>query len=286
MAMLLFARRWREESRTLLSWMITIGLVTFGVLVFAMVFVNLGETTRSFNEFITKAPPAVREIFGSEMVTNMGGYVTGIVFNTILPGLVLVFACLSAAGIYTREAGQGNLEFLFSLPVARWHLATGRMLVFLTNLALVHLAIYIGAIGGMLAYGAPVDAVRLALSMCNQYLLYAAVGGLVFWISLAFTDYNKLLLIVMAIFFGLFVMKISVAPEQELPALLRSLGRAIAGREKLPQGALSVLNPFYYYDAAQILARGLARWWNYLVLAGATLVFWAGGIRTYVRKQV
>jgi len=286
--MLLFTRRWREESRSLLSWILTISIVTYLALLLSMLFVNTEEIARVFTEWMSKAPPVLRSMVGGDMLifSNPGSFVAGMVFNTILPALVLVYVCLSAISIYSNEADHGNLEFLFSLPINRLHLVVGRILVFLGNLAIVHVAIFISAFASMITVGEAVAPARLALGMYNQYLLFAAIGGLVFLFSLAVKERNKVLLISLAAFFGLFVMNIFMETKQQLPDLLRLAAGVLQGGESPSQHLFSLFNPYYYYNAAQILTQGLMPWWNGAVLAAFTLIFWGWGSRVYVRKQV
>ncbi|NLG85409.1 MAG: hypothetical protein GX493_12580, partial [Firmicutes bacterium] len=152
--MFLFVHRWREEARSLLGWALGAGLVSFAGVLFAAIFLDLEETARLLGEWLAKAPAPLRGLFGGEAVIAKAPtrLVLGTAFNAIIPALVLVYVCLAAAGIYTREAGRGNLEFLFSLPVDRFHLVLGRVLVFLVGLAstdstkvlLVSLALFFG----------------------------------------------------------------------------------------------------------------------------------------------
>ncbi|MGQ9779525.1 MAG: hypothetical protein ACUVRM_06575 [Bacillota bacterium] len=264
--MLLFAHRWREEARSLFGWTITAGLMSFAVVLFASVFIDLGETARLLEEWLAKAPPALRGLFGGEaaIANALVRFVLGAAFNAVIPALVLVYVSLAVAGIYTREASRGNLEFLFSLPVERLHLVVGRILVFLVDLAVVHLAIYLGAGCGLLAAGARMEMARTALALLNQYFLFACLGGLVFLISLSSTDYTKVLLVAFALFFGLFALNIT----QE-------------GKE----GLLYRLNPYHYYRAMQVIA-GASPWRDCLVLAVAAIIAWTVGVRLYIRKQI
>ena len=265
--MLLFVHRWREEAKSLFGWVLSAGLVSFAVVLFAALFLDLGETARLLGEWLAKAPAALRGLLGGEAVIAKAPtrLVLGTAFNAILPALVLVYVCLAAAGIYTREAGRGNLEFLFSLPVDRFHLVLGRLLVFLVDLALIHLVIYLGAGLGLLATGGRMELARASLALLNQYLLFVCLGGLAFLVGLASTDYTKVLLVSFALFFGLFVLNIS----QE--------GKG---------GVLSLLNPYHYYGATRILFEGSPPWREYLVVSVAAAVAWAVGIRIYVRKQI
>ena len=265
--MLLFVHRWREEAKPFLGWVISAGLVGFAVVLFAAIFLDLEETARLLEEWLARAPAALRGLTGGEAVIAKAPtrFVLGMAFNAILPALVLVYVCLAAAGIYTREAGRGNLEFLFSLPVDRFHLVLGRLLVFLVDLALIHFAISLGTGLGLLVTGARMELARAALAVLNQYLLFVYLGGLAFLVSLAFTDYTRVLLVSFALFFGLFVLNIS----QE--------GKG---------GVLSLLNPYHYYGATRILFEGSPPWRDYLVLSAAAVVAWAVGMRIYVRKQV
>ena len=264
--MLLFAHRWREEARSLAGWTITAGLASFAVTVLAAVLVKTGETARLLSAWMAQAPPALRGFFGGEAVVTdaLTRFALGTAFHALFPALILVYVCLAVAGIYTREAGRGNLEFLFSLPVERLHLVIGRVLVFLVNLAAVHLAFYLGTGAGLLLAGKRFEVARAALALLNHYLLFACLGGLAFLLSLASRDYTKVLLVSLALFFGLFVFNLT---------------------EEAQETVLHHLNPYHYYRAIQVIA-GESPWRNCLVLAGAAVIAWTVGVGVYMRKQV
>lgn len=263
--MLLFAHRWRDESRSLLSWLLTVGLVTFGALLLSTFLGDLRNFARALQEWLAEAPPMVRSLIGGELpLAQPIGFVLGTVINSIIPLLGMIYATSAAADIYAREASRGTLEFLFSLPMKRLHLAGGRLRVFLANLASLHAAVYLAAAAGLLVIGGTVDWAWLAWAMGNQYLLHACLGGLVFLLSLLVRDYHRTQLIGLGVFLGLFVLQLI---------------------QENPQG-LAWLNPYAYYRGKEIIFRGLVPWRDLAVLAGAASLFWIGGIRLFCRRQI
>lgn len=264
--MLLFTYRWRAEGKSLINWLITVSLVTCGAFMLFVSFINVDEIAQLFGEWLAKAPPALRNLMGGQLVVaEPAAFVSQIILQTILPGLILVYVCLSVAAIYTRDANEGNLEFLLSLPIKRYRVLAGRLLVFLVSLALLHVAIFASANFGLFICGKSANAARIALILLNQYLLFVCIGGLAFLISLASKDYSKILLITLACFFGLYSMNVFMDTNQDFA---------------------SVINPFYYYNATEIYSTGLVPWRNFLVLTASSLFFWVSGIWIFSRKQI
>jgi ABC-2 type transport system permease protein len=264
--MLLFARRWREESRSLLVWGIALGLTAFFTMLLAKAFGNFEGIRRSLEEWMTTAPPMIRSMIGGEPgLTDPAFLILSTLFSTIAPVLVMIYTTLTVLGFYTREASQGNLEFVFSLPIERLHLAAGRLLVFLANLALIHLVFFLAASMGNLAVNGSISATGLALASFNEFLLFASLGGLAFLISLALNDYTRGTLVLLGFQLALFILNLAMSDTS---------------------GFLRALNPNHYYDTQTILSAAVAPWRDWLVLAGSALVFWGIGFRIYIRKQI
>ena len=101
-------------------WGITLFLTGLA-LTLAGLLIDKMQITDSLNTIIKEMPPAVRKMFGSTMATRFSSlYLLGMAYDTIAPILLVVYTSLAALGLYTREASQGNLEFLLSLPINRF----------------------------------------------------------------------------------------------------------------------------------------------------------------------
>lgn len=262
----LFTRRFREEFHSLLSWSITIFLSGMAIILFGWFFTKNSDLARDFAEMAESMPPFFLQMLGGRDLADFSAtFLMGMAFQTIAPLLLLVFSSLAIAGIYTREAGQGTLEFLFSLPVSRFRLIRSRILVFLANLGILHLLFYFGLITGILVMGKTPDYARLAWAAAGLFLFYFALGGLAFLLSLTMNDYSRGILLVLGILLGLFILNLGVADAES---------------------ALSIPNPYHYLDAAPILRDGAVPWLNYLGFALSGLALWAAGIGIYVRKQI
>lgn len=263
--MSLYSRRFRDEFHSTLTWSITLGLSGLAIMLFGL-FLNNSDVTKSFSEIFKKMPSIMHNMFGTDQLNNFSSYyLLGMAFNTIAPLLLLVFSSLAILGLYTREAGQGNLEFLFSLPIGRLKLIGGRILVFLTSLGILQLCFCLGLAIGTLLIGDHPDVAAMIWAAADLFLLSFCLGGLAFLLSLATNDYSRGILLVLGVLLGLFVLNLGLGDNK---------------------GLLAYMNPYHYFDTSKIFTEGSVPWLNYLGFALSGLALWAGGIRIYVRKQV
>lgn len=263
--MSLFKRRFREELPPLLTWGITLFLTGLA-LTLAGLFLDKTQIAESLNTIMQKMPPAFRKMFGSTMSTRFSSlYLLGMAYDTIAPILLVVYTSLAALGLYTREAGQGNLEFLFSLPIGRFKLITQRILVFLLDLAILHLLFALGVTIGALATGLKVDLAALAWATLDLFLLSCCLSGLAYLLSLSTNDYSRGVLVVLGVLLGLLLLELGLGDAKSV--LMR-------------------LNPFHYFDAARIFMLLTVPWREMVGFTLAGLILWGAGIGVYVRKQI
>lgn len=263
--MSLFKRRFREELPPLVTWGITLFLTGLA-LVLAGLFIDKAQIANDFNTILQKMPPVARNMFGGDISSRFSYlYLLGMAFDTIAPILLVIYTSLAALGLYTREAGQGNLEFLFSLPIDRFKLIAQRILVFLLDLAILHILFALGVMFGSLATGLKVDLVALAWASFDLFLLSFCVSGLAYLLSLSTNDYSRGVLVVLGIMLGLLLLNMGVGDAKNL---------------------LARFNPFHYFNAARIFRDLTVPWLEMLGFTLAGLVLWAAGIGIYTRKQI
>lgn len=263
--MSLLKRRFREELHPLLTWGITLFLTSLALMLFGRLIYDI-QLTEGLDQILGKMPPMVRNMFGGGPIQGAPYlYIIGMAFDTLAPILLLVYTSLTVLGFYTREAGQGNLEFLFSLPIKRSKLIAQRILVFFSYLAMLQVLFALGVILGAQMTGLKIDYNALTWAVVDLYLLFVCIGGLAFLLSLTTNDYSRGMLLVLGILLGLFVLNIGVGDVKSV---------------------LAYLNPFHYYDAAAILRELTVPWLEMCGFALTGLVFWGAGIGLYIRKQI
>lgn len=264
--MTLFWRRFREEFRPMATWSLTVALVSVLVFSVTLLLGNLKETTELLNNAISQMPPVIRAMFGGGVSFLQPDLIAQtMLFGTIAPIMMMVFVSLTVLGVYTKDAGLGNLEFLFSLPVKRIHLVMSRVGVFLADLALLHIILFGAACVGAVLFDVVPNVSGFALASLNSLVLYSCLGGLTFLISMAITDYSRGILVALGIQFLLFLLN--------------------SGFESR-SWALTFWNPFHYFSAEQLFRTTATPWTGGLVLTAAAVVFWLLGVRIYIRKQV
>ena len=83
--MLFFRYRFREESRSLRSWSIALGLTTIGVTITAMSLDGLRENIALFKEALTRLPAVMKMVGGSLALLDPAILVVGTILNTLAP---------------------------------------------------------------------------------------------------------------------------------------------------------------------------------------------------------
>ena len=149
-------------------------------------------------------------------------------YDTIAPILLVVYTSLAALGLYTREAGQGNLEFLFSLPIKRLKLIAQTDSGLPARSGNPAPPLRAGVILGALSTGLKLDFAALTWATFDLFLLSFCVSGLAYLLSLT-NDYSRGVLLVLGMLLG-------VAPELGL------------GDSK----SLLPINPYHYFNTAPI----------------------------------
>lgn len=265
--MSLIKRRFREELHPLISWGIALFLSGLVLMAAGSIFMNQKELTEGFSDIIKGLPNMAKNFLGGNLATNFSSmYLTGMAFDSIAPILILIYASLAALGLYTREAGQGNLEFLFSLPIARFKLITQRILVFLLDLAILHLLLALGTILGTAITGIKLDYSALAWALADLFLLNFCVSGLAYLLSLSTSDYSRGILLVLGIMVGLLILNMGLGSESK--------------------SVLAHINPYHYYKATDIFYGLAIPWLKMLGFALSGLAFWGVGTWWYMRKQI
>lgn len=264
MPLFLFRYHFRKEARALGTSALALGLTALLVSVLSQA-LNLEHTLKLFHKAFKKMPMLMRAIGGDLSFLDPSVVVTSALFTLVAPVFLVVYTTELAVGVYTREASNGTIEFLFSLPLKRLRLVTSKLLVLLANLAILSAVLALSVHAGLSLAGGRSDIAILAMLSISLFTLFACLAGIGFLISLAFTDHAKATLVVLGIGLGLF----------SLHALLEE-----------GTNWLDWVNPYHYYAASSIL-RGDAFPWSQLGTLGlGAAIFWAGGMLLFVRKQI
>ncbi len=261
---LLFTHYFRKEARALAISAIALGLVAVFVCALSHI-LNLQQTLGVFREAFKAMPVLLAAIGGDLSLLDPAVVLVSAIFTLVAPLFLTVHTTELALGIYTREASNGTLEFLFSLPVDRFRLVISRILVLLTSIAVLSGALTLGLHAGLSLISGSVHLPALAVLGLNLFALFACLSGLSFLTSLAFTDPTRATLVMLGVGFGLF----------SLHAVLNDNA-----------SWLDWANPYHYLALNNVLHGQAFPWRELGVLGLGAAILWAGAIILFVRKQI
>ncbi len=262
--MTLLRQQWKNDWGSLLGWSFLVAFVSWLMVYMFQVSVQTG-IVGDLNAAVQGLPPAVRAIWGAEGgLLTLTGWIEALLYHGLFLILLATYTSLYVAGLITREADQHNLEFLLSLPVGRDQVLVARWSGLVGGLAVLHLVHWATIVA---TAGTQVSSAALLWADLNMLLVFAALGGLLLWVSLFIDDYPRGVGVGMGI------------------SLLLYFISTIEGA----QGALAALQkllPYYYLNPARVIGLGQIPTRDLFVLAAASLVFLGLAIQVFRRKQI
>jgi ABC-2 type transport system permease protein len=256
----------RSERRNILG-------LTFAMLFLLVVSVGTFIAFRDsgalaeFQKVIAQLPKPLQQLFAQEFsLTQVEGWLQLQFFKTEFPLILSAFTAISTVAVVTKEADQGTLSFLLTLPVPRIQVLLQRFAGLLTGLALVNAAVAVAVPVVLLGFGFQPDWGGYGLIGLNAYLTQAAVASVLLLITIFLDEAPIATAVSLVLGIGLFIMTV-VLKEEGWQLTLRRL------------------SPFHYYRPSEILKTGALDAGN-LILLGIAVA--ATGLATlaFRRKQV
>lgn len=263
--MVLLKQQWRGDRGNLIGWAIALTALTW----FMVSMYDSLMSTGMMNDLaeVLRSMPAAMQAWlagGSSLVT-FPGFVAGVVFNGLMLVMAAIYVALYIPNIITREMDQRNMEFLLSLPVRRSTVIVTRWLGFIVGLAGLLAIQWLALVASAGARG---NALRYLIADLNMFLLFAAVGGLIMFISVFIDDQSRCTGIGMALSLGLlFVYLMTDQATGAVAALRKAL-------------------PFAHFNPGEIISFGAIPWGDMVGLAIAAAVLLFLSVKAFERKQI
>lgn len=227
--------RYEVERRIRGLAVMSVLLAVFGLFMIAF-FPSIKESGAALEEYAQNLPPALRELFGVEAITSIGGFLATELYQFVWVLLLGVYFAYRAASLIAGDVETHRLDLLLATPISRTRVVLERFAVLVPVALVLNLVVLPVVYLGTVWVGDPVAIDRLvALHVLSvPYLLACAAIGLVLSVLTASESLaNRAAL---GLVFGLF--------------LLESLA-ATAGYDWL-----GYASPTRYFDPTAILVRG------------------------------
>jgi ABC-2 type transport system permease protein len=227
------------------------------------------EGSDSFAEVAEDYPEGLKALFGGteafDAITTPEGFLNSYVFSFMLPLLLVVMAIGIGAALLGEEDEDGLLDLLLSNPVSRRRVVLEKALVIAGQVMVLTLVVVL-----IILVGGP--AVGLDIGAAGVFA--AAVGSMLY-----------------GVFHGLVALLAGAAAGRRAPALAVGAAVALAGYllvtiAELASWAepLGRLSPLHQATAGNPVENGMPA--NYLILAGASLVFLAATVVVFEREDL
>ena len=162
----LFARSW-----VALGWWLfgTIAMLVYVVAVYDSIG-NIQDLQRLYDQY----PQSIKDLIGNVNIGELDGWIH-VEFLSWLPLILGIYGGIFAGGNISKEAEQRTVDFVLGLPVSRTQFIGSRLIVGLTNLALLCGSVFVVLTLEVKVVGHTPHAGRYALALFNAYLLGAAL---------------------------------------------------------------------------------------------------------------
>lgn len=217
------------------------------------------------------------------LMQNMPGYIVGSKESDMMSvnGLLqlynfsgwimlamLVYTGLFVVGIVTRDMDRRTMEFLLSLPVARWEIIVSRWVNLAVALVVLQGVQWLGLVAGVSAIGQEPAYLDYLMIEANGVLLYLAMGSFFLVLTTLIDDYGRGLGVTLGGMIGLLLFHMTTDKATGLVKALRDL------------------LPFRLYDSTKVLIDGQAPWGDMAILAAVAVACLGLSVWLFQRKQI
>lgn len=255
-----------EVERRLRGTVVMAGLVAvFGLFMIAF-FPSVEASGAAIEEYAANLPPALREMFGVEGISTIGGFLATELYQFVWVLLLGVFFAYRAAAIVAGDVETGRLDLLLATPLSRTRIVLERFAALIPVVLAINLVAIPVLYAGTQWIGEPVSITRLLVvhTVSVPYLLACASIGLVLSVGTASESLASRAAI--GLVFGLF--------------LLESIAAASG------YGALGYVSPTKFFDPTAIMVAGEFDWLGALILVAATVALLALARAVFVRADI
>lgn len=265
--MILYRQYARAERKTLLGLAVALTLLCFFSVWIYVLFGQSGALDQ-VQRMIADLPGPVQALFSKEFpFTTLEGFQVNLFWRTEFPLIATAFTAIATVAIVSKEADQGTLSFLLSLPVTRTQVLLQRFAALLTGVALLHALVAVMIPVALLSFGFTPNWGGAALLALDAFLMQAAVAAILLALTTLLDDSPIATTASLVLGLGLFI----------LSSILKEEGWQLAVRR---------LSPFHYYRPAETMAAGALPAGQTAVLIGIFIVATGLALWSFQRKQV
>lgn len=262
--MALLKQQWKSDRGTVLSWCVTVILLTWLVMGIYWVLAESGSLD-FLAEMVAVMPPYVQALLGKGGFGVFGAYVTSMQYGGVMFITFIIFISVYVPGLISREVDKRSSEFLLSLPVTRTSVMNSRWLGLCGSLIALALSQWLTLI---IVSGSDVQPARYLLASLNMVLVFLETGGLVLLVSVFIDDYARAVGIGASV--ATFLFFFSAMTENATGAL----------------SAVRRVLPFARFDASTILSSGSVPVADMMVLVAGIAVLYLATVKAFNSKQI
>jgi ABC-2 type transport system permease protein len=261
----------KQHART--EWAsTTLWSLLMGAFIFFTVYLWEMAVTQGFMADLAQllnSMPAIRTVWGvSGDLATLPTWLQFFSFGGWMSLLLLVFVALFTVGIVTREMDRRTMEFLLSLPVARWQVILARWANLAVALLVLHLAQFVAVVVGVAVVGEQGTPGRYLAAEFNSFLLFLAIGSVMLAVSMLTDDYGWGVATTLAIGFALYFINTGT---EHTTGLMKQIHDVL---------------PFALYKTPEILLKGHVPWGDMAGLAAIALAGLGLSVWLFQRKQI
>jgi ABC-2 type transport system permease protein len=227
---------------------------------FTLLFPTYSKTF-DLQSLLDKIPPAMKALIGAQFVdvSSATGFLNIELFPLILPAVLAGYAIAQGSGATAGEESRGTIDVLLSYPVPRWQMVVQKAGAITISVALIALAMGLGAVAGAIGSNSAIDAGKIAAGLLMASLLALDFGAIALAIAASTGNRSASIGIAAALLVVMY--------------FVNALAPVISGLDSIKQASL-----FYWYLEGEPLRHGLAVG-DSIVMAGVAVV---GGLVSLV----
>lgn len=261
----IFLRELKSNRRALIIWGSALAVLSFLMMA---IYPSFAADAAKMEELLSAYPEGFMKAFGMDKLSlgdAMGWYALEAYLMIILFGSM--YAVILSSSILAKEENEKTIEFLLAKPVTRNHVVTSKLLVIVGYLLIFNAGVGVVTFIGFEVFTeeySRIELLRLIVAPFLAHLSFASVG---FLLSLIFTR-----------------RKSTYSVGIGLVLLVYFLNMMASLTEKVQ--FLRYLSPFYYMDAADIIADGRINPVSILILLATSFIAIGVTYLLYNRRDI
>jgi len=178
----IFKNTLRRNLWQLLGWGLTLGIVTFSLM---LLYKMIEQQSQPVTSLMQAYGPNFMAFFGGTMdIISPGGYIDFAYFSYI-PIVAGIFSLLVGSGLILADEERGTLDLVLAHPVSRTALFWGRFLAFTVVTVGILLLSWLGFVAGLPVAGWDLSAFALLLPHLDMFAILMLFGSLALFLSMA-----------------------------------------------------------------------------------------------------